>query len=271
MEALQTQIQTKTFLFEGETIEYLLAGSGPAVVLLHGAGASARSNWQTTFEQLAAHRRVLALNLPGAGKTTWSKAVVHPEQLSGLVSALAGEEGLARFSLVGYSTGAMVALRAAAQFSQLVDKLVVIAPWLPGEARMEFFFALWGQLLEMDPALFARYNTLTALSPLAHGQMDRAAFEATAQSFTATGFNADLGKLIRMNQSIQVEDALPLIKARTTVIGFAYDNMCPVHNARAVAERVPAAAYTEIAAGHAGPWEASGQVNQAILAALLEA
>jgi pimeloyl-ACP methyl ester carboxylesterase len=268
MTALQTHLQTKSFSFEGHTIEYFIAGSGPAVVLLHGAGASARSNWQSTIAHLAPGRTVLALNLPGAGNTTWHQAEVSLDALSRLVMALVAQEKLSRFSLVGYSTGAMVALRTAAQFPGCVDKLVAIAPWLENDARMRFFFDLWGQLLERDPSLFARYNTLTALSHLAHGQMDQSAFEVTVQSFATAGFNADLDKLIRMNQTASVVKDLSAITAQTTVVGFSFDNICPVGYAKAVAGGVTGAVFVEIPAGHAGPWEATGQLNGAILTAL---
>ena len=255
---------THHLTFRGNTIEYLAAGTGPALMLLHGAGASAAANWSATIDLLAPTHRVLAVNLPGAGHTTWSAAEVTFTDLTDLVLALADAEGLATFGLVGYSTGAMLAMQVAGTAPGRVSLLVAIAPWLTNDARTTYFFRFWGDLLQTDAQLFARYNTLTALSQTAHTYMNEEAFAGTTAAFANTGFNADLPKLLRMNEHVSVEPALGRITAATQVVAFADDRICPPHYARTVTERIAGAALVEIPAGHGGPWEATEAMNAVI-------
>ncbi|WP_280640548.1 alpha/beta fold hydrolase [Hymenobacter volaticus] len=43
-------------------------GSGKPLLLVHGIGGSGRS-WSTILDELATHREVIALDLPGHGQT----------------------------------------------------------------------------------------------------------------------------------------------------------------------------------------------------------
>ena len=53
---------------DGLAIHYVVAGRGPAVVLLHGLGGFAQS-WRHTIDALATRATVFALDLPGFGRT----------------------------------------------------------------------------------------------------------------------------------------------------------------------------------------------------------
>lgn len=256
---------TKSIQLPNGTIEFVTDGQGPLVVLLHGAGASAVANWQSTIDALKGRFRVVAINLPSAGNTVWAEDAIDFDALTEAVLAVAGAETNDVFHLVGYSTGAMLAIHAAARQPERVGSLVAIAPWLTNDARTQFFFNFWGRLLTTDASLFAEFNTLTALSQTAHTYMNAEAFTQTAESFVNTGFNADLLRLIRLNvETVSVAEDLPLIKARTTIVGFSDDRICPIHYARQVANGIAGATFVEINAGHAGPWEATEAMNLAI-------
>ncbi|MCR5880596.1 alpha/beta fold hydrolase [Phenylobacterium sp. J367] len=56
---------------DGTRIHYLEAGSGPAVILLHGSTGTAESNYVTTgiLQALAANHRVIAPDFRGQGKS----------------------------------------------------------------------------------------------------------------------------------------------------------------------------------------------------------
>jgi pimeloyl-ACP methyl ester carboxylesterase len=63
--------QRKTVLVDGLTTGYLEAGHGDPVVLLHGGefGVSADLGWELNIAALAAHYRVLALDMLGFGQS----------------------------------------------------------------------------------------------------------------------------------------------------------------------------------------------------------
>jgi pimeloyl-ACP methyl ester carboxylesterase len=256
-------MQTKLLVLPEAKIEYFLEGEGSPVLLLHGAGAAALSNWQTTIEQLSPYRRVIAVNLPGAGNTSWEQPSVGLEALTHLINAVAVEEQATRMDIVGYSTGAMLALTLAGKLQEKVGKVIAIAPWVH-DARQRFFFDFWHKLFLADISLFASYNTLTALSMVTHHTMSDEGFRETQHAFANTGFNSKLPDLLKMLPTLDVSPYLPLITARTSIIGFTHDLICPPAGARVLAAQIANAGYREIAAGHAGPWEANSQMNQAI-------
>ena len=88
------------------------AGDGPAVVCLH-ANASSSSQWRELQERLSPHRRVLAPDAYGAGKSPeWpSDRVISLSDEVALLEPLLDRAG-SPLSLVGHSYGAAVAAAA---------------------------------------------------------------------------------------------------------------------------------------------------------------
>lgn len=106
------------------------AGAGPGIVCLH-ANASTSTQWRALMERLSPTHHVLAADLLGAGKSpAWpgaGRAGLDDElTLLGPVFAAAGP----RFSLVGHSYGAAVALMAALRLPERVRALVLYEPTL---------------------------------------------------------------------------------------------------------------------------------------------
>ncbi|MFC7544206.1 alpha/beta fold hydrolase [Siccirubricoccus deserti] len=75
-------------------------GEGPPVVLLHGLFGSAQ-NWGSIQKRLAAHHRVLALDLPSHGASAHDKAMDYPRMAAAVAGAMAGP-----MAVLGHSMGA---------------------------------------------------------------------------------------------------------------------------------------------------------------------
>lgn len=109
----------------GIRTSYLEAGSGPVLVLLHGAGGGA-ANWYKVFGLLSRHFRVIAFDKPGYGESAkpWAdySKTFYTNWLHEAVVAL----GLQRFHLAGSSQGGAVSIAFALRFPQLLDKMVLI-------------------------------------------------------------------------------------------------------------------------------------------------
>src|ERR671923_2028287 len=58
---------------DGLSLNYTVAGHGPAVVLVHGLGGFAES-WQSTIDALASRATVFAVDLPGFGRSAKPRA-----------------------------------------------------------------------------------------------------------------------------------------------------------------------------------------------------
>ncbi|OZC75031.1 alpha/beta hydrolase [Rhodococcus sp. 06-418-5] len=79
-------------------------GSGKPLILVHGLGSSHR-NWDPIVPALAAHREVIALDLPGFGQTP-PLSEVSIETLTDALREYLDDEGLSDADLVGSSMGA---------------------------------------------------------------------------------------------------------------------------------------------------------------------
>jgi pimeloyl-ACP methyl ester carboxylesterase len=110
---------------DGRSVSALRWGSGPPeVVLLHG-GAQNAHTWDTVA--LALDRPVLAIDLPGHGRSDW-RADHHysPPALAADVEVVVRERATEAALLVGMSLGGLTALCLTARAPDLVRRLAVV-------------------------------------------------------------------------------------------------------------------------------------------------
>ncbi|MFY9609406.1 MAG: alpha/beta hydrolase [Blastocatellia bacterium] len=118
-------VQDKYATVFGAKIHYLEAGTGPAVILLHGLGGDA-SNWAPTIGPLAQKYRVIVPDQIGFGKS--DKPLIN-YRVGTLVDFLAGlykELKIERASLVGNSLGGWTVTAFALAHPEKVDRLVLV-------------------------------------------------------------------------------------------------------------------------------------------------
>ena len=120
----------------GVTLHYLTAGTGPAVILLHGYTQTSRM-WKPVIPKLATQFTVIAPDLPGIGDSAIPADGLDMKTAAVRVHALARALGIDKARVVGHDIGLMVAYAYAAQFPAEVEKLVVMDAFLPGVAGWE--------------------------------------------------------------------------------------------------------------------------------------
>ncbi|MEB3022117.1 alpha/beta fold hydrolase [[Mycobacterium] crassicus] len=113
----------------GIRTNYLTAGTGEPVVLIHGSGpgVTAYANWRLTIPDLAKQFRVLAPDMVGFGYSERPDDVSYDvqtwaDQVVGFLDALS----IPKASLVGNSFGGAIALRVATGHPDRVDRLVLM-------------------------------------------------------------------------------------------------------------------------------------------------
>src|SRR4051812_37624620 len=103
-----------------------MAGSGPAVVLIHGMINSSR-HWRPVAEVLAKDNTVIAPDLIGHGDSATPRGDysigAHAAAIRDLLSAI----GIRSATIVGHSLGGGVAMQFFWQFPERVDRLVLIS------------------------------------------------------------------------------------------------------------------------------------------------
>ena len=127
-----------TITVAGRKIFVAEAGSGPAVLLLHGGGpgASGVSNYSRNIDALAKRYRVLVPDMPGYGRS--SKGIDKSDPFGCLADAMRGlldELSISTAHLVGNSYGGAAALRLALDTPGRVGKLVLMGPGGIGTTR----------------------------------------------------------------------------------------------------------------------------------------
>jgi pimeloyl-ACP methyl ester carboxylesterase len=107
---------------------------GPTVVLVHGLGGS-HLNWDLLAPLLAPHARVLALDLPGFGRSEPGSRRATVRANVAVLRRFLAEVAGTPVVLVGNSMGGMISILTAAAAPQAVSGLVLLDPALPGGRR----------------------------------------------------------------------------------------------------------------------------------------
>ena len=110
---------------DGLSTQYLEAGTGPPLLLLHGHAQSA-TGWRWVIPALARTHRVLALSLPGHGDTAAVGAYPPGRDTSPFVAAFLDMLGIGPVDVVGHSAGGVVALRLALTDPARVRTVVLV-------------------------------------------------------------------------------------------------------------------------------------------------
>jgi pimeloyl-ACP methyl ester carboxylesterase len=105
---------------------------GPVVVCVHGLGGSA-SGWRAFADALRPTCRVLAVDLPGHGRTPGAGRSVTVLEAAAVLESVIRQLGVGPVILVGHSMGAAVSLLVAESAPELVERLLLLAPPLPRE------------------------------------------------------------------------------------------------------------------------------------------
>lgn len=150
------------------TVRFVEAGSGPAVLFLHGAGVQA-STYSPLLVPLARDFRVVAPDLPGFGGSFTPPSAWTAEDYASCILEFAAKAGLDRFDVVAQSFGGCVALAVAAATPSvgrvvLIDPLAVPPPW--GRLAMTFRFFVLKNLPLYSSTMFPS----TCVSPPGRGR-----------------------------------------------------------------------------------------------------
>jgi pimeloyl-ACP methyl ester carboxylesterase len=133
-----TPIESKHSVTAGHALHYLSAGSGDALVLLHGFTETAEA-WRPAITRLASRFRTIAPDLPGIGESGIPEQGYDMVTAAARIHQLVVSLGVTRVRLVGHDIGLMVAYAYAATYPSEVDRLVLMDAFLPGVGAWESY------------------------------------------------------------------------------------------------------------------------------------
>jgi len=143
-------------------------GRGPRLVLLHGWALNSHV-WDGVLSALGDRFALECVDLPGHGASDWMPGIASLDSLAAAIAPTLGES----CHLLGWSLGAMVALRLAATHATRIEKLVLVA----GTPK---FIADEGWPHAMQPAALKHF-----------AQRLQQDFRATVQDFLALQVRGD--------------------------------------------------------------------------------
>src|SRR6201997_1364673 len=104
---------------------FRVAGSGPALLLIHGVGANSTA-WEPVHAKLAQRFTVIAPDLLGHGESDKPRADYSLAAFANGMRDLLTVLGIDRVTVVGHSLGGGIAMQFAYQYPQFVERIVLV-------------------------------------------------------------------------------------------------------------------------------------------------
>lgn len=216
------QLTAQTLQVGDATLAYLTAGSGPAMVIVHGVGGH-KEDWSDVAKHFAATHTVFAVDMLGFGGSSRSAADLSMAAQAGAIKALLDSKGIAKADVLGNSVGGWVSATFAATYPQMINRLIVVDPagfkaMFEGEPPVNLFPDDVGQMKKL--------LSFVIHSDFAH--TDEFAAQAFAK-FQASGEKSLVPRLFpALVGSPKLEEVMPKISAPTLVIWGKEDKLFPV-------------------------------------------
>jgi len=142
---------------DGVHVHYTELGTGPAVVMLHGYGATLDS-WATVAPHVAAEgHRVIALDLKGFGWTSRPEGDYGPAAQAQLVWHVLDRLKIVDVAIVAHSWGSSVGLAMAVAQPARVRRVALYDAYVYDDQVPSFF--AWAKTAGLGEALFGLYYT----------------------------------------------------------------------------------------------------------------
>jgi 3-oxoadipate enol-lactonase len=230
------------------------AGSGPAVLLIHGLGWD-HSLWNPTVERFAPNYRMIAADTRGHGKTDKPDGPYDMEMFARDYAALADTLGLKRICVIGLSQGGMVAQKLALIRPELVSALVLVSTSCKSAPSLrDNMEARIAALDKAGPEAAAKIAAESIFSPAwrSANSAELARFYQWRSAMPIAPLNAATRALYDFN----ISGELPRIAVPTWVIAGREDVLTKPEGMEEIAALIPGAQYRLIAStGHMIPVE----------------
>ncbi|MBX9827189.1 MAG: alpha/beta hydrolase [Xanthobacteraceae bacterium] len=251
------------------TMNIAEAGSGPAVLLLHGLGWD-RSLWNPTIENFASQYRMIAADTRGHGATDKPDGPYDMEMFARDYAALAAALGLKRVCVIGLSQGGMVAQKLALIRPDLVSALVLVSTSCRSDPSLRD--NMEARIAAMDKAGPVAAAKIAAESIFSPGWREaNPAALARFYEWRAAMPMAPLNAATRALYDFNLSEDLPSIKVPTWVIAGAEDGLTKPKGMEEIAALIPGAKYQLIPkSGHMIPVEQPDRLR-ALLSEFLDA
>jgi pimeloyl-ACP methyl ester carboxylesterase len=234
---------------DGREVNYCELGEGPAILFVHGLGAS----WQSWLEQMpefAASHRVVAMDLPGFGYSESPSEDISIEYYARWTAKFMDLLGVESAAVVGNSMGGFVSAELAIKFPPSVQRLVFVSAAIFWQNRRRAQPLV--QLAKLSDAVVARAlvratDDIATRRRLRYAALasagfrypqyvsDELAHEMVRSARRTDGFLPALEALA----GYDLEEELPKISCPTLIVWGANDQLVSVKDAERLEDLIP--------------------------------
>jgi pimeloyl-ACP methyl ester carboxylesterase len=247
--AIDWSRELRTVELNGTPVNYVDVGAGQRepVVLVHGLGGQWQ-NWLENIPRLAQERRVLALDLPGFGRSPLPDDEITISGYGRCVDSFCDKLHLGEVAVVGNSMGGYVSAEVAIQFPRRVSRLVLVSAAgissadtirAPIESVARVLKALASHSVARHRDIAARpLSRHFALALVArHPRLMRAdlAYEGFFKGTGKPGFDDALRACLEYD----FRDRLPDVSAPTLIVWGEKDAIIPARDANEFERLIP--------------------------------
>jgi pimeloyl-ACP methyl ester carboxylesterase len=214
----------------GVHVRYREAGKGPAVVLVHGYGASA-DMWGGLIERLAVDHRVVAIDLKGFGWTSRPEGDYSPAAQAELVWGVLDLLGISDVAIVGHSWGSSVSLAMAEGHPERTRRIALYDAYVYDDQVPSFF--RWAQKPGLGELLFALFyqERIEDRAPLAYYDarwITQARVERVERSMELPGTTAAALAVARGHHFAALHAGLDKVTQPVLLLWGAEDQVTPL-------------------------------------------
>ena len=253
-----------------------LGNDGPAIILIHGLGASAEI-WMHNIAALANDHKIFVPDLPGFGRSEQPPPSFRPFDYARFIDNFMEALNIPKASLVGQSLGGGIVLQYALKFPQKVEKLILVdCAGFGKEVRwtLKLMSLPWiGELVthptRLGVALFFKFAVRDP------SVITKEFIDIYYKIFTQPGFQAFMLKTTRAILDIHgakeealapIRENLQLIKQPVLIVWGENDRVLPLQQAYAGREKMPNARLHIMArCGHIPNLEKPGEFNNVVI------
>lgn len=248
--ALTASTTASTVTVDGLQVSFADSGFVPGgqrpLVLVHGTGGTIASHFAHLFPMMATRTRVVGVDwspLPDGIPLTLEALV---RQVRSAADAALGEN--AEFDLLGYSLGAVVAARLAADLGSRVTSLILVAGWIKTDLQQTMRNQVWRSLYDHDQDALRRYTAFCGFSGPFFQQFTPEILEGALSTLSTSEFTR---QQMELNAAIDITQQVGTITATTLIVSCKDDIMVPRHHQFQLLGAIDDARLTTVASGHA--------------------
>jgi pimeloyl-ACP methyl ester carboxylesterase len=259
-------------------IQYWKVGTGPAVILVQGAGVIGEG-WRPQIDALRPHQTVIWIDNRGIGQSVKTTRDLSIESMAEDVLAVADAEAIRQFHLVGHSMGGLIAQQVALSQRDRTLSLAFLCTFLRGRqaTMMSWRMLVLGMRSRIGTRRARRHAFVEMVMPADYlAATDRRAPCESLQGL----FGRDLAdqppvilEQLRAMGRFDASSSLGCLSdVPTLVLSAEHDLIARPAFGRELAAAIPGATFVEIpAAGHAVTIQCPDRVNDCLLRHLYSA